>query len=134
MHNYNTKITFDDLDEKGLSALLYCFMRDQKMRNNTTEKCFEFVAWFLRYALVKKLMPSSTSSQGAVFMYALMKQKDVPGKQEFKIHPERLMEIYQNWQIVLNFLFISNLMDAQLEPFKLFDFEGFDDLQFKGAV
>lgn len=54
LHNFNEELTFEELTDEGLSDLLAYFMNKQKMRNTTTKKYFEFITWFLRYALAKK--------------------------------------------------------------------------------
>lgn len=54
LRNFNEELTFEELTDEGLSDLLAYFMNKQKMRNTTTKKYFEFITWFLRYALAKK--------------------------------------------------------------------------------
>lgn len=53
LYNYNEYLKFEELTDEGLSDLLAYFMNKLKMRNTTTKKYFEFIAWFLRYALSK---------------------------------------------------------------------------------
>lgn len=52
--NFKKDLTFDDLDEIGLSDLLAYFMNKLKFRNETTKRYLEFVFVFLRYAYSKK--------------------------------------------------------------------------------
>lgn len=52
--NFKKDLTFDDLDEIGLSDLLAYFMNKLKFRNETTKRYLEFVFVFLRYAHSKK--------------------------------------------------------------------------------
>lgn len=53
LHNYKGDLKFEELNDEGLSDLLAYFMNKLKMRNTTTKKYFEFISWFLRYALSK---------------------------------------------------------------------------------
>lgn len=50
LENYNPNLKFEDLTEEGLTDLILYFISDQKMRNGTTKKYYEFISWFLRYA------------------------------------------------------------------------------------
>ncbi len=53
LQNFNPDLTFDALDETGLSDYI-SYMRDvRQMRNNTITKQIGFVRWFLRWALKK---------------------------------------------------------------------------------
>src|SRR5699024_10701379 len=52
--NFKKDLTFDDLDEIGLSDLLAYFMNKLKFRNETTKRYLEFVFVFLRYPNSKK--------------------------------------------------------------------------------
>ncbi len=54
LQDYNQNLKFEDLTHEGLSDLLVYFMNKLQMRNTTTKKYFEFITWFLRYALSKK--------------------------------------------------------------------------------
>lgn len=50
LENFNPNLKFEDLTEEGLTDLLLYFIEDQRLRNTTTKKHFEFISWFLRYA------------------------------------------------------------------------------------
>ncbi|KAF9659317.1 hypothetical protein HBA12_03460 [Tenacibaculum mesophilum] len=76
------------------------------------------------------LEETGDTNQGAVFMYSLIKQKSEKGLTEFSIEPEKLMKMYQDWQLVLITISLNNLTDLSFEPFKVFDFDNFNKLEF----
>lgn len=71
----------------------------------------------------EKLDDPSTTKQGSVFMYALLSYKKSQNKTEFRLKPEELFELFNNWQLVLSLAEINEKTDIKVKPIKLFHFD-----------
>tara|TARA_R110002012_G_scaffold241323_1_gene415533 strand:+ start:11826 stop:13112 length:1287 start_codon:yes stop_codon:yes gene_type:complete len=53
LNNFNPELTFDDLDESGLTDYLIHLRKVGKMKNSTIKKQLGFLKWFLRWSFEK---------------------------------------------------------------------------------
>lgn len=129
LQNYNSDLKFEDLTEEGLTDLILYFIRDQKMRNGTTKKYYEFISWFLRYAHEKGYNKNET------FLTYKPKlktpQKKIIFLEEHEIHQIRDLKLPKTKMYldrvrdVLLFLCYSGLRHS--DAYNLKEYNVFDD-------
>lgn len=100
---YNTNLSFDDLDEKGLISFVSYLREAKQMKNTTISKQIGFVKWFLRWATGKGY------NTNTAYQTFTPKLKTAPKKVVF-LDREELMKVY-NYAIPKNGTNV-NLTDA----------------------
>jgi len=109
LQQWNTAITFDGLDEAGLTDFVVFLRDEQEMRNTTIGKNVAFLKWFLRWATRKGI-----NKQYAFLTFA-PKLKTAP-KQVVFLEWGELMKVY-NYSVPANGTEIT-LTDADGNTYK----------------
>lgn len=66
-----------------------------------------------------------------VFMFAYLLYKKNQGLESFEIRTIEFMEIFENWQFLLNLAYVNKIANQNIKPFPLLDFDNIKSMQFE---
>lgn len=69
-----------------------------------------------------------------IFLYAYLLYKKNQGLESFQVKTEELMQIFEDWQFIVNLAFVNKIGHFNIQPFPLLDFDNIQSLQFEMRV